>query len=481
MVSNILTPRPAIEHWINGQPVKPNNGRYFDDRNPLDDSVYASVAQGSKHDVDQAVQAAAAAFESFGGTPAKERERLLCRAADLLEKHGQEFLDILVEEIGSPIRKAQFELTLSVGLLRAAAGMPRQAAGKTLPSDVANRLSLSLRSPLGVVAAITPFNVPLIKGVRLTANPIALGNTVVLLPSEEAPVLAARLAALYAEAGVPPGVFNVVNGVGAEIGDDLTTHPTVRFVSFTGSTRVGRHIAALCGREMKRVTLELGGKSPLVVLKDADLDSAVAGAVHGIFTFQGQVCMGSSRIYVERGVYEAFTERFARTAATLSLGDLRDPRTAIGPIINARQRDRVRSHIDDAIAKGANKITGGGWQGHRCEPTVLTGVTPGMRCYAEETFGPVVSVYPVDSFEEALERANESSYGLSAAIFTADLRKAMVFTQRVRSGMVHVNATALHDEPHVPFGGVGDSGFGREGTEEDIANMTEWKWVTLPK
>lgn len=481
MVSEVLSPPKTVDHWIGGRAVPAESGQRFDDRNPLDDSVYARAAHGTAGDVDRAVQAADAAFAGFSALPVKERERILVRAADLLEKQGKEFLDILVDEIGSPIRKAQFELGLSIGLLRAAAGMARQAAGKTLPSDVPDRLSLSVRTPLGVVAAITPFNVPLIKGVRLTANPLALGNTVVLLPSEEAPVLASRLATLYAEAGLPPGALNVVNGLGAEIGDSLTTHPSVRFVSFTGSTRVGRHIGALCGRDMKRMTLELGGKSPLVVLDDADLDAAVAGAIHGIFTFQGQVCMGSSRIYVQRGVHDAFTERFARVAAKLPLGDLRDPTTVIGPIINTRQRDRVRGHIEDALAKGATALTGGRWHGNRCEPTILTGVSPSMRCHAEETFGPVVSVYPVDSFEEALERANSSNYGLSAAIFTADLRKAMTFARRVRSGMVHVNATSLHDEPHVPFGGVGDSGFGREGTEEDIANMTEWKWVTLPQ
>ncbi len=470
-----------VPHWIGGRVTEPAADRYFKDCNPLNDSVYALAARGDAGDVDAAVRAAQNAFTKFSQLPARDRERMLSRAAELLEQQGNEFLQILIDEIGSPIRKAQFELGLSIGLLRAAAGMARHMSGKTLPSDVANRLSLSVRSPLGVIASITPFNVPLIKGVRLSANPLALGNAVVMLPSEEAPVLAHRLARLYADAGIPPGAFNIVNGFGAEIGDALTTHPLVRFVAFTGSTRVGRHIASLCGQHMKRVTLELGGKSPLVILKDADLDRAVTAAVHGIFTYQGQVCIGSSRIFVEREIEAQFTEHFTRVAAGLSLGDLRDPQTVIGPIINERQRNRVRSHIDDAVKKGARILCGGHWRENRCEATVLGGVNDNMKVCNEETFGPVVSLFPVASFDEAVARANDTPYGLSASIFTADLQKAMSFARQVRSGMVHINGSTLHDEPHVPFGGVGDSGFGREGTEEDIANMTEWKWITLPQ
>jgi acyl-CoA reductase-like NAD-dependent aldehyde dehydrogenase len=470
-----------IDHWIGGAPAPPRSGEYFSDRNPLDDSDYAVVAHGNEADVDCAVQTAHRAFLTYAESLAKDRERILSRAADLLERDKTDFLDILVDEIGSPIRKALFEWSLSVGLLRAAAGMARQVGGKVHPSDVSRRLSISVRTPLGVVAAITPFNVPLIKGIRLSANALATGNTVVLMPSEDAPALACRLARLYDEAGVPAGAFNVVTGFGAEIGDALTAHPLVRFVTFTGSTRIGRHIAALCGQHMKRVTLELGGKSPMVVMGDADLGKAIGAAVHGIFTFQGQVCMGSSRVFVERPLFEAFADRFCQVASALGMGELRDPQTTIGPIISERQRARVRSHLDDARSKGATLMCGGSWVGNRCAPTVLKGVSKEMRVYAEETFGPVVAVYPVDSLDDAVNRANESAYGLSAAIFTARLDAAMEFSRRVRAGMVHVNGSSLHDEPHVPFGGVGDSGFGREGTEEDIANMTEWKWITIPQ
>ena len=470
---------PSTDLWIGGHWCSPETGEYFDVLNPLDDGVIARAAKGTAKDIDRAVVAAHGAFQSFRNTTPRERELWLNRAADLLQRDKAEFVRILIDEVGSPIHKAEFEVKLSTDMLRAAAGMARQVTGKTIPSDTPGRLSMSVRSPVGVVAAITPFNVPLIKGVRLSANPIAIGNTVVLLPSEEAPQLAARLARLYEDAGVPSGVFNVVSGIGYEIGDTLTTHPLVEVVTFTGSSRVGAHIRELCGRHGKKVTLELGGKSPLVVLKDADLDKAVAGSIHSIFTYQGQVCMGASRIYVERPVFDEFLTRFKVAADALPMGDLEDHRTILGPIISERQRARVRTHIEDAVAKGATVVTGSRWEGNRCAPTILTGVTAEMTCHAEETFGPVTSVYPVDSYEDALTLANSTRYGLSAAIYTSNINHALQFARDVKSGMVHVNAPSLYDEPHVPFGGTGESGFGREGTEEDIAVMTEWKWVTV--
>ena len=405
----------TIDHWIEGKSTPPHSGKYFSTRNPLDDKHITEAAAGSVQDVNDAVETAHRAFASFRASLPKERERILCKAAELLERDRDEFIDILVDEIGSPIRKAGFEVEKGLSFLRAAAGMTRQVTGKTIPSDVPGKFSMSIRAPLGVIAAITPFNVPLIKGVRLSCNPIALGNTVVMLPSEEAPMLSNRLARLYAEAGLPDGVFNVVSGNGYEIGDALTTHPHVKMVTFTGSCRVGQHIQELCGKHRKRTTLELGGKSPLVVMADANLEQAVGGAIQSIFMYQGQVCMGASRVYVHQDVFEIFVEKFAQVAKGLGMGDLRDPATVIGPIISERQRDRVRSHIDDAREKGANVVVGGEWAGNRCQPTVLTGVTPEMTVFSEETFGPVVSVYPIATLDEAISLSNDSSFGLSAA------------------------------------------------------------------
>ena len=468
-----------FDHWIGGKAIPPETGDYFKVTNPLQDETMAEAAAGSVADIDKAVQIAHEAFLSFRHSLPKEREKIMCKAAELLERDRDDFTKILVNEVGSPVKKAGFEVEKALTFFRAAAGMARNATGKTIPSDVPGKFSMSIRAPIGVIAAITPFNVPLIKGSRLSCNPIALGNSVVMMPSEEAPVLAYRLAELYKEAGLPDGVFNVVSGNGYEIGDALTTHPLVKMVTFTGSCRVGKHIQEVCGKLGKRTTLELGGKSPLVVMADADLQAAIPGGIQSIFMYQGQVCMGASRIYVQRKIFEPFVEKFAAVAGKLGMGDLWDENTLIGPIISERQRARVKGHIEDAREKGASVVTGGEWEGNRCRPTVLTGVTPEMDVFAEETFGPVVSIYPFDTFDEALEFSNDSNFGLSAAIYTKNIDDAMRYALEVESGMVHVNGASLHDEPHVPFGGTKDSGFGREGTEEDIEAMTEWKWVTI--
>jgi len=477
--SMTTTQNHPVDLWIGGHRLASATGKYFIDRNPVDDSVLAEVAEASIEDVDLAVKAAHAAFQSYHQTLASEREAWLSKAAAIMERRRQEFVDLLIDEVGSPFGKAQFEVQYAINCLRASAGVARRVTGQTQPSDTPGRFSMSIREPVGVVASITPFNVPLLKNVKLSSTPLATGNTVVMLASEEAPLVAHRLAEVYHEAGIPVGAFNVVSGFGDKIGDSLTAHSLVRVVMFTGSSRVGRHIGALCGQHMKRVVLELGGKNPLVVMADCDLDAAVEAAAFGQFFFQGQACMASSRIYVEREIEAEFTKRFKARAESLGMGDLRDPATWVGPVISTRQRQRVRAHIEDAKAKGATVVTGGEWIGNRCRPTILSGVADGMTVCREETFGPVTSIYPVADLEDAILRANDTTYGLSAAIFTSDITKAMTFAQRVKSGMVHINASTLHDEPHVPFGGVGDSGFGREGTDIDIDTFTEWKWVTI--
>lgn len=472
--------RPAsLDHWIAGSSVAPRDGAYFDDRNPVDDSLYGRAAVGTADDVNRAVEAAHEAFRRHRTVPAALREAWLTNAAALMERDASLFVDVLVDEIGSPVAKAGFETRFAVGFLRAAAGVPRRIRGETIPSDTPGRFSMSLREPVGVVAGITPFNVPLIKGIKQSAMALATGNAFVLLPSEFAPRIADLLRGLWTEAGVPDGLFNIVYGDGATIGDALTGHPKVRAITFTGSSRVGRHIARIAAGGLKKYTLELGGKSPLVVCADADIDKAVAAAIFSIFMYQGQVCMGASRIYVERAIFDRFASAFAAAASKLGGGQLRDPATMLGPIISDRQRQRVRRHIEDARQKGAEILAGGHWSGHVCEATVLTGVQANMAVATEETFGPVTSLYPFDDLGEALRRANDTEYGLSAAIFTRDLDKALRFAREVEAGMVHINAPTLHDEPHVPFGGSKSSGFGREGTEADLDIMTEWKWVSI--
>lgn len=468
-----------LDHWIGGVAVAPGSGVYFDDLNPVDDSVYAKVATGTAADVDRAVETADQAFRQHRDLPAAVREGWIIKAAEIMERDAAKFSEVLIDEIGSPVAKAGFETRFAVSFLRAAAGVPRRVRGETIPSDTPGRFSMSLRQPVGVVAGITPFNVPLIKGIKQSAMALATGNAFVLLPSEAAPKVADLLAALWREAGVPDGLFNIVYGNGAEIGDALTGHPKVASITFTGSSRVGTHIAGIAARNLKKYTLELGGKSPLIVCADADLEKAVSMALFSIFMYQGQVCMGASRIYVERPIFEAFSKAFAAATAKTKGGDLREPTTMLGPIISERQRDRVRRHIDDARNKGAAILAGAEWTGNSCSATVLSGVTPEMTVFAEETFGPVTSLYPFDSLDEAIELANATEYGLSASIFTRDIDKALRFAQQAEAGMVHINAPTLHDEPHVPFGGTKASGFGREGTEADLEIMTEWKWVTV--
>ena len=465
--------------WIGGSRISPISEKYFIDRNPEDNSFYARVAEGNADDIDRAVRNAHATFATYSKTLASEREAWLCRAATLVEKYRDDFIDILIKEVGSPVGKAEFEVRYAASCLRAAGGVARRISGQTIPSDIPGRFAMTVREPLGVIASITPFNVPLLKNAKLSSSPLATGNTVVMLASEEAPMVANRLAEIYQEAGLPDGAFNVVTGFGADIGDALTTHSLVKAVMFTGSSRVGKHIGGLCGSLMRRVVLELGGKSPLVILADADLDAAVEAATFGQFFFQGQACMASSRIYVERSIEVEFCRRFKDRAEALGMGDLRDPNTWVGPIISERQRQRVRAHIEDARAKGATVLTGGEWIGNRCRPTILTGVNENMIVCREETFGPVASVYPVSNLDATIARSNDANYGLSSAIFTRDISKAFRFMQEVRAGMVHINAPTINDEPHVPFGGSGESGFGREGTDIDVDTLTEWKWVTI--
>lgn len=472
------TDSKSLKHFIAGQWVDAADGAMFEVFNPLDDSHYAFAAKGTTEDIFNAVAAAKAAFTSYKETTPTERERWLLRVAEIMEARQKDLVNCLIDEIGSPVQKAMFEFTKGLTMIRAAAGLCRNVRGETIPSDRPGTFSMSIREPLGVVAVITPFNVPLIKTTRLVANALAVGNTVVHLPSEMAPHLSLIFAEIVEEAGIPDGVYNVVTGMGAEIGDDLTGHKDIGFLTFTGSTFVGQHISEICAKNKTPSTLELGGKSPTIILADADLDKVMPLAARSVFMFAGQACIASSRFYVERPLYDEFVKRFSMIIRKLGMGDLRDPNTVISPIISPRQRERIKSHIDDARAKGANVI-GGEWEGNRCQPTLLTEVSEEMTVCQTETFGPVTAIYPIENYEEGLEKANDTEYGLSSAIFTKDIDKAFHFVRNSNAGMCHINGPTIHDEAHVPFGGNGESGVGREGTDADMEAMTELKWVTV--
>ncbi|UGS36044.1 Benzaldehyde dehydrogenase YfmT [Capillimicrobium parvum] len=468
--------------WIGGEAVPASTHAYFDDLNPESDRVYSHAADGAVEDIDRAVTSAHTAFAASGLIQMRDRERWLMTAAEVFEGRREQFVDVLVDEVGSPIFKANFEFDMALSAIRAAAGVPRRLKGETLPSDRPGAFSVTVREPVGVVAGITPFNVPLLKGAKQGSMALATGNCFVQLPSEHAPRVAHMLARVFQDAGFPDGHFNVVTGNPFDIGDALTEHHLVKCVTFCGSSRIGRHVAELCARHYKPVILELGGKSPMIVLDDADLDSAVQAAAISVFFFQGQACMAASRLLVQRGAAQEFADRLAAVATDLTargMGDLRNDDTVVGPTISKRQRERVTAHVEDAVAKGAEVCAGGRWRDNRFEPTVLRGVRPEMTVYTEETFGPVTSIYAFDDLQDAVDRANDTEYGLSGSVFTQDVTTALSLAKAVRTGMIHINAPSIQDEPHVPFGGLGRSGIGREGTETDADAMTQWKWITV--
>jgi acyl-CoA reductase-like NAD-dependent aldehyde dehydrogenase len=369
------------------------------------------------------------------------------------------------------------------GLLRQAAALGYAPLGQIIPSDHPGTLAMGLRKPVGVVAAIAPWNAALILSARSIAAPLALGNTVVLKPSEFSPVAGGLLwGEVFAAAGLPAGILNIVThapGEAAPIGDELVENPAVRRINFTGSTETGRRLAEAAGRHLKRVVLELGGLNPMIVLDDADLDYAVNASTFGAFLHQGQICMSARRIYVERGIADAFTTRLAEKARTLKVGNPAEHDTIIGPLINESALSMVSGRVDDAVAKGAKVLAGGEAVGPCYQATVITDVPADSDFAKFETFGPVVAVEVVDSAEDAVARANDTAYGLSAGIFTSDTDRGFQLAQRIDSGIVHVNDQSVGDEPQMPFGGVKDSGWGRFGGQAVVEEFTELRWITV--
>lgn len=449
-----------------------------EDLNPLTGEVYAFVAQASAQDVKDAIEAAYRAREGWRNKLASEKEAILIKAADVVAARTDELRDVIIEESGSVFGKAMFEISYCVDLLRVAAGLVRQVTGETLPMTMPGQLGMTVRQPLGVIAGIAPFNAPFLLAMKKVAFALAAGNTFVLKPSEYTSVIGLKIASIFEEAGLPAGVLNVIPGPSEMVGEILMSDPRVKMVTFTGSTRVGRLLAAQAGKNLKRLTLEMGGKNPFIILNDADLDYAVDAAAFGIYFHQGQVCMASSRIIVEAGLFDSFCTKFAAKAKSLKTGDPHDPSTIVGPLIRESQCAVINEHVRDAVAKGAKLLCGGKHEGALYAPTVLAEVTPEMKVYGEESFGPITSVIRAADSEDALRIANDTSYGLSSAVMTNDLQKAFDLALRLEAGMVHINNCTVADEPHVPFGGVKNSGVGREGGRASMDEMTELKWIT---
>lgn len=470
--------------FVNGEWVAAKGGAEFSVYNPSTGTQWSKVADASRDDAKAAIAAAQEAQPAWASMTHSERARILAKAGDILEARAKEIQEVIVDEGGSWIGKAMFETNYSAGVYRAASAAAYQVTGEILPSDL-NKLSLVVREPLGVVSVISPWNFPVILSSRGFATALAVGNAVVLKPSEETPVAGGLiLAEIMEEAGIPKGVFNVVtcsrDNV-AEVGDELVSNPIVRGVSFTGSTAVGAQLAAKAGALLKRCVLELGGKDALIVLDDADIERAVNAATFGSFMHQGQICMAVERIIVDRKVAETFTEQFVGNVKKLKVGNPKDIGTCIGPIINRKQLERISEHVDDAVTKGASLLTGGSHKDLFFEPTVLGNVTPDMRVFREETFGPVAPIVVADGEDDAVRLANDTDYGLSAGIITGDEERGLSVARRLHTGMAHVNDSSIHDEPHVPFGGIGASGLGRHGGRPGIEQFTELRWITLER
>jgi acyl-CoA reductase-like NAD-dependent aldehyde dehydrogenase len=467
---------------IGGEWTDASDGQTFEDRDPFTSDVVATVPAGTREDAKRAIQAAAQAFPAWSQSPPAERQRVFLKAADILESRTDEIASWLTRETGSTFGFAMFQLQFVTRLFRQAAALGYQPMGEIIPSDT-GAFAMGIRRPVGVVGAIAPWNAALILSARSFASPIALGNTVVLKPSELSPYVGGLLwGEVFTEAGLPEGVLNIVThspGEAGPIGEEFAENPTVRVIDFTGSTETGRRIAEAAGRNLKRVVLELGGSNPLIVLADADLDSAVDASAFGAFLHQGQICMSARRIIVEQPIADAFVERLVEKTKGLKSGDPKEQDTIIGPLITDEAVAKVKGRVDDAVAKGARVLAGGEAEGPVYQATLLADVPEDSEFARVETFGPVASIEVVGSADEAVQRANDTSYGLSAGIITSDPDRGLALAQQIESGIVHVNDQTVADEPQMPFGGVKESGFGRFGGTAAINEFTELHWVTV--
>jgi aldehyde dehydrogenase (NAD+) len=467
-------------HFIHGKEIPASSGETFPSYAPMTGEVIAHAARGTAADVETAVTSARKGFLYWSSLPPAEREKIMLKCADQVEAQYDRLLNLLIDESGSTIVKAKYEVLYTASVLRAAAGEVRRLYADTLPNEKPHRLSMVIREPVGVVLTISPFNAPLVLLAKMLVFPLAGGNAVIAKPSEETPLIAVELAKVMHEAGLPDGVLNVVTGFGPECGEPLAKHPDVNGIALTGSTGTGIKIGQIAAQTMKRVQLELGGKNPLLVLNDFDVTKAAEIAAVGAFTHGGQICMSSARILVEAPNGRAFAEALAKKVASLQLADLRDERTAYGPLINQRAVDKVISHVQAAKDGDGEILTGGAvHQGLVFQPTVIWNPPQTGPSWCEETFGPVASVTEVESFDEMIAIANESDYGLSAGVLTNDMVRGMTAARRIRCGSVHVGAHSFQSDPMAPIGGYGMSGIGRSGGKYSVDHFTELKWISL--
>jgi salicylaldehyde dehydrogenase len=468
---------------IDNEHVAAATGATYVRRHPVSGVAVTTAAAANVEDAVRAAQSAGAAFKAWARTGPTERRRILLRAADALEAKAPKFIEVMAREVGASELWSGFNVMLAANLFREAAGLATQIQGETIPTDKPGTLSMTVRQPAGVVLSIVPWNGPVVLAARALAYPLVCGNTVVFRASEASPRTHLLVAEALIEAGLPPGALNVLTNApedAADVIDALIAHPAVRRINFTGSTRVGRIIAQKAATQLKRCLLELGGKAPLVVLDDADLDAAARAASFGAFLYQGQICMSTERMVVDEKVADAFVEALAARARALPAGDPADgPGCVIGPMAHPENGARLNALISNALDRGARLVCGGNADGATMPATVLDHVTPAMRIYDEETFGPLTTVVRVRGTEEAIRIANDTAYGLSAAVFGRDTHRALNVALQIDAGCCHVNGATVQNEAQAPYGGMKGSGYGRFDGRAVIDEFTELKWLTV--
>lgn len=468
------------KQFIGGEWREGKSGKTLPDINPYNDEVFTTFQIASVADIDDAYQAAYKAKLEWDKVNPYNKRDILENAVKYIEAHEEEITSIIVQELGGTHLKAAFEIGLVKNMIKEAATFPLRMEGKILPSIEDGKENRLYRIPVGVVGVISPFNFPFFLSMKSVAPALGAGNGVVLKPHEDSPITGGTLIGkIFEEAGVPKGLLNVVVTEIKEIGDAFVEHPIPRVISFTGSTKVGSYIGQLAVKNFKKPLLELGGNSAFIILEDADIDYAVQAATFSRFTHQGQICMSTNRILVQKTIYQDFVDKFSDKVSTLTTGDPSDPQTIIGPVINNRQAETLQKLIEKGIEQGAVPLVQGKITGRMVEPTVLVNVKPDMVVAQEELFGPVVCIIPFETEEEAIEIANDTRFGLSGAIHTSNLERGVEIAKKVHTGMIHVNDVTINDEPIIAFGGEKQSGLGRLNGEWSLDEFTTMKWISV--
>ncbi|WHZ38496.1 aldehyde dehydrogenase [Sagittula sp. MA-2] len=468
---------------IDGKEAPASEDRTFERASPADGVTVTRYAAATREDVDAAIASADRTFQAWSQTGPSERRGLLLRAADEIEKRGDDFVAAMKDEVGSGELWARFNVMAAANVFREAASMATQIQGETIPSDKPGTMSMTVRQPVGVILSIVPWNGPIVLAARAIAYPLVCGNTVVFRASETSPRVHFLITEAVQAAGFPAGSVNMIINQpeeAPELVEAMIADPRVRRVNFTGSTRVGRIIAASCGKHLKRSLMELGDKSPLIVLADADVDEAVTAAIFGGFLYQGQICMSTERAIVHETIADEFVAKLADRVSQFVTGDQRTQGAcALGPVINQGASNRINALLDDAIAKGAMIKAGNRAANTLIPATILDHVTPDMEIYSEESFGPVLQVIRVKDNDEAVKVANDPNYGLSAAVHGTDITATLDVAMRIQTGSVHVNGATVANEPQAPYGGTRNSGWGRFDGRAMIEEFTELKWLTI--